>query len=187
MANRAYLYASDSEDGNNWRLPEDGEYFDSRWTIPFAWWFLFDPEDLKLVDFRFDAATWQSLRFVADRMTAINRIVERRQLLDPLVRKHLDLRHVDYFIAVLSQWRSRYLLMDPDQIFDADPHNDAARISTVLTDLQRGTISGADVLKRLSNYSAIQPVERADVLIVGCAYGPIASRIWRETMAQSES
>ena len=180
MANRAYLYAWDSEDGNDWTLPDDGEYYDSRWTIPVAWWFLFGPADLRLGNTGSEPATWERLRFVADRSAAVARFRERRSLLDDLIGDHLDSRYVDYFISVLSAWPDRFLLMDPDEILEDDPHEDAATILPVLDDLERGAASGRDVLARFARFSGIEPEDRAEVLIVGYTYGPIAGGIWDE-------
>ncbi|MEL7338636.1 MAG: hypothetical protein AAFN70_20790, partial [Planctomycetota bacterium] len=50
MANRAYLYAASREPVGEWEYPNDGEYFDSRWTIPLAWWLLFSSEDFRMID-----------------------------------------------------------------------------------------------------------------------------------------
>ncbi len=182
MANRAYLYASDSRDGNDWTLPDDSEYYDSRHTIPLAWWFLFGQNDIEFTDIHFQGSTWQSLRFVADRLAALDRVNKHRNALDNLARDHLDLRHIEYFIAVLSAWPGQYLLMNPDEILENDPEDDAATISPVLNDLERANISPSELLQRLSRYSAVEPADRADVLIVGCTYGPIASRLWNEMM-----
>ena len=186
MANRAYLYASDSKDGDGWKLPDDSEYFDSRWTIPVSWWFLFGPNDIMLADIHFQGATSRSLRFAAERLTAIDRITARRQQLNALVRAHLDLRHIEYFIAVLSAWHSRYLLLDPDEIFEDAPEDDLARISPVLNSLELGDIAAADLLRELSYYSAVQPKDRADVLIVGCTYGPIGHKLWNQMMEKKQ-
>ena len=186
MANRAYLYDSDFDDDYDRQLPDDSEYYDSRWTIPIAWWFLYDADDIKFADVHSEGSTWQSLRFVTARLTALDRLHQRRDVLDLLARDHLDLRHIDFFTAVLAAWPGRYLLMDPDEIFEDDADTDAARISPVLSDLHSGTIGPHDVLERLSRYSAIEPNDRADVLVVGCTYGPIGHKLWDQIMGTTQ-
>lgn len=177
MANRAYLYASDTDDDQAWELPDDSEYYDSRHTIPVAWWFLLDPSDVRFVNVCSWGATWQVLRFVANRVDALDRFRARRSLLNSLIGTHLDELQLDYFVAVLSEWPGRFLLLDPDEILQDDPVEDAQLILPTLTGLKQGSLTVNEVLQGLQRFSAIIPGDRAEVSVVGYNYGPIGERI----------
>lgn len=96
MANRAYLYASDSSDVvANSPIRED--YFDSRWTIPIAWWFFFDRSNLQLMDVTYGGDRWQELKLISPKATTLSRFARRRSILDNVVDGRLEGRYFKYF------------------------------------------------------------------------------------------
>ena len=78
MANRAYLYTSDRPD--NWERPQE-DYYDSRWTIPLAWFFFYKPSDIRMVDVHSGGSHWQEVKFSAEKQTALARFAAREPLL----------------------------------------------------------------------------------------------------------
>ncbi len=122
MANRAYLYSSDRPD--NWERPKK-DYYDSRWTIPLAWFFFYGPDDVRMVDVHFQGSHWQEVKFSAEKQTALALFAARLRLLMALVEGKISSATVREFVAILENRAGRYLLMDPGPVpggmFGDDP------------------------------------------------------------------
>ena len=127
MANRAYLYSSDCPDA--WKQPEEG-YYDSRWTIPLAWFFLFRPGDVRLID----VASWKEVRLSAEKISALDVFRIRRPLLMSLIGHRISGEEVEQFIATIRERPGRHLLMNPDEVlcgFGDDDEVDADRFTRI--------------------------------------------------------
>lgn len=122
MANRAYLYAADSAALWHDQQPREMPCYDSRWTIPLAWWFLFSPTDVVLLD----QGRWQDILLQTQRAAALVRFRARRPLLDSLLAGRLDSRVIDHFEANLAAWLGPMLLVDPMEVL-ADRQGDTPK------------------------------------------------------------
>ena len=113
MANRAYLYASDRSD--DWDHGEK-EYYDSRWAIPLAWFFLYEPADVRLIDVYRQGSHWQEAKLWAEKATAVARFVRRGRMLLSLIGGRLPKEAVGEFVAKVEERPGRNLLMDPAEV-----------------------------------------------------------------------
>lgn len=123
MANRAYLYSSDSNDYNNpdnWEnLSKNGTpYYDSRWFIPYAWFFLFQPLDVKMIDIVSCGSSWQEARFFASKAIALDKFLQRQPLLLQISASPFDTETMcEKFITKLAQCSGNSLFLDPSAVF----------------------------------------------------------------------
>jgi len=134
MANRAYLYSVDSDgytDPANWErsIRDKLPYYDSRWNIPYAWFFLFRSADVKMIDVysrvysRTDASSedshWQEVKFFAPKATALRTFAERRPLLLEIAVSPFSSEALfDHFTETIAQRPGNCLIMDPSEVFD---------------------------------------------------------------------
>jgi hypothetical protein len=175
MANRAYLFSSDRDDPEVWS--ERGDiYYDSRWTIPLAWWFFFRVPDIRLVDMHYDGSTWQEVKFVADKKDALAAFVDRREALMRILGLPDGDEVVSHFFDTVREWPGRYLLMDPEEVFggggepDEGHHKGCARI---LDAIDARSSAPSEVAEMFSPYSSVEFDNREDFIaqVVGYTYG----------------
>jgi hypothetical protein len=138
MANRAYLYSSDRPDA--WALPEE-DYYDSRHTIPLAWFFFYRPDDIRMVDAYFGASHWQEVKFSAEKQTALALFTARQRLLMSVVGGRVSREKVARFVETVTNRPGRFLLMDPMEVLGGiseDDLIDAERFARIVTLLGSG-------------------------------------------------
>jgi hypothetical protein len=152
MADRAYLYSDDRPDA--WDAPEQG-YYDSRWTLPLAWFFFFRPEDVHLIDVTHENSRWQEVRLSAEKEPAMELFELRKPLLMAIVGHRIDGDAVASFVSTVGVRPGRYLLMEPHEVlggincgFD-DDHGHAARIAHILAVLGDGSCT-ADAVREIT-------------------------------------
>src|SRR5206468_2063391 len=104
MADRAYLYSDDRPDA--WDVPEEG-YYDSRWTLPLAWFFFFRPEDVRLIDAGYGGSRWREVRLSAEKAPARERFERRRPLLMSVIGHRLGEDAVARFAATVGRRHGR--------------------------------------------------------------------------------
>ena len=142
MADRAYLYADDRPD--MWDAPEKG-YYDSRWTVPLAWFFFFKPGDVRLIDIDYGGSQWQEVRLSAEKNTALDLFERRKPLLLSIIGRRISDDAVSRFILTIAGRPGRYLLMDPHEVLGgingsfADDTEHAERIAKILAFLGDGS------------------------------------------------
>ncbi len=142
MADRAYLYSDDRPDA--WDAPQEG-YYDSRWTIPLAWFFFFEPWDVHLIDVDYGGSRWQEVRLSSEKDSALNLFERRRPLLMSIIGRRLSDDAVARFISTVGGRPGRYLLIDPDEVLGgincgfADDRGHAERIAQILAVLGDGS------------------------------------------------
>jgi hypothetical protein len=66
VSDRAYLFSGYRTSRDVWDRPER-DYYDSRGSIPAAWFFFFHPSDIQLIDVSSGGASWQEVKLLADR------------------------------------------------------------------------------------------------------------------------
>lgn len=115
MANRAYLFSSDRDGTDAWAKRGD-VYYDSRWTVPLSWWFLFNVPDIRLVDVHYGGSSWQEVKLVADKSAALITFAGRRELLLRVLGRPAEDAVTDFYSTVRA-WPGKYLLMDPEEVF----------------------------------------------------------------------
>lgn len=122
MANRAFLYATDivPDEAAHLSLWQEGvPYFDSRWTLPCAWYFLFQPRDLK--------SFHGTYRFVATRKEALALARSRADLFAAvgggLPAKAMFLG----FLRKLAGWQGDFLWLDAQSVVELDEEYDQCR------------------------------------------------------------
>jgi len=163
MANRAYLYSLDSDDFNNpvnWERPSqnDTPYYDSRWNIPYAWFFLFSPFDVKLVDVFFENSHWQETKFFAHKASALKRFAARKPLLLKMVTSPFGFEAIlDHFAETIALRLGNCLFMDPSEVFsgfipETDEEN-FAHCKHILRQLEAENVRVEDVKAVIGYYS----------------------------------
>jgi len=163
MANRAYLYSLDSDDYTNpanWersirnKLP----YYDSRWNIPYAWFFLFRPTDVKMIDVFSEKSYWQEVKLFAHKATALETFAERKPLLLKIAVSPFGSEALlDHFMGTIAQRPGDCLIMDPSKVFDGfipetDEENFAHCIN-LLGRIEVGNARAEDVMAAVGYYS----------------------------------
>jgi hypothetical protein len=122
-----------------------GYYYDSRWTLPLAWFFFFRPEDVRLIDVHYGGSQWQEVRLSAEKGSALEVFEHRKPLLMSIVGHGISGEAVTKFILTVDQRPGRYLLMDPDEVLGGiscgfeDDRGHAERIANILVVLGDGT------------------------------------------------
>ena len=121
MANRAYLYSSNRRD--DWECPER-DYYDSRHTIPLAWFFFFRPDDIRIVDVRDGGSQWQEVKLSAEKQNSLDLFAARQPLLRLLVEDGVTREKTAHFLATIERRPGRFLLMEPREVLDGIGYDD---------------------------------------------------------------
>jgi hypothetical protein len=152
MADRAYLHSDDRPDA--WDAPEEG-YYDSRWTLPLAWFFFFRPGDVRLIDVDYGNSRWQEVRLSAEKDSALELFELRKPLLMSIIDQRIGDDAVARFVSTVGGRHGRYLLIDPDEVlggincgFD-DDRGHAERIAHILAVLGDGSCT-ADAAREIT-------------------------------------
>jgi hypothetical protein len=152
MANRAYLYAADIL--NPW--PRHREpYYDSRWEIPFAWFFFYRPTDVYRAEISFEGTSWQETKLVANKDAAIALFRSHQPLLLDAVGPQLSTDAVEGFTEALARRPGRFLLLDPEEVFSGRHEDDtwhAAQITRILSILDSKGVEPRNVLAAAKTY-----------------------------------
>ena len=117
MANRAYLVALDrpETDGPTWINDDDRRYFDSRWTLPLAWLFFFEPKNLVVID---EECWGTTLRFVANRRAACAYFAQKRGLIEQIVTDERTAQLLDFIYQKVLEWPGgESLIIDPHEVW----------------------------------------------------------------------
>jgi hypothetical protein len=123
MANRAYLCSANPfEYGEEQEWPDprvpDTPYYDSRWVIPFAWFFFFVPGDLKMVRVREMQSEWQEVKCYADKQEALQVFAHRQRTLWRLLPSQYHAAPLlARFLRNIRTHPGSQLLMDPHEVF----------------------------------------------------------------------
>jgi hypothetical protein len=149
VANRAYLYSADRPD--DWKCPEDG-YYDSRWTVPLAWWLFFAPGDAVWSDVEYNGSRWREVKLSAPRGRALGLFAARRPLLLSLLGGGLGAADVDRFAATVAARPGSHLIVDPEEVLGGYSLSDEAHMTAfekVLASIAAGEASGVLGASRL--------------------------------------
>ncbi len=174
MANRAYLFATDGTEPKwGWPLSDapDREFYDSRWSVPVAWFLFFAPGDVLLKDAAHRSDHWREVYLLGDRRLGIARFEQRRRVLSG----RFPLGEVDYesFLADISSWSGRNLAVDLREIGPEGENDEmqAACFAKALRALDR--MDGDAFFDGLKHYLGEFPsadAERLAISAIGCAY-----------------
>ena len=122
MANRAYLFCSESDPDNplTWAECRTNEqpYYDSRHGIPLAWLFFFQPGDCKLIDVSYNQSHWQEPKLMSDKTQAIDYFKQKQAVLAELVGPRFYGTALDRFLPALQQMPGDCLCMDPAEVIE---------------------------------------------------------------------
>jgi hypothetical protein len=184
MANRAYLFPAERAELLDVDRQNDAVgYFDSRWCVPVAWWFLFEPGDVVV-------SSLQEMRMRADRQNAIDRFIRRRGALEELLCGRIDLKCIDFLVAFLSAWTWRWLVLDPSEILGLCRGDDAQQAAWFVRILQALSSSETpDLIKFEAESRDISPVDRAaghsvEAQVIGFSYNEASRAIWNSTCSK---
>ena len=122
MANRSYLYSTDSAAYENVR-PEEN-YYDSRHVIPFSWFFFYRVQDIAMINVTSDGSTWQEVKLAREKDMALQAFTHTQPLLSRLVGTRIGNRSIADFIDTIRCWGGRYLWMDPEEVLGAMSQDD---------------------------------------------------------------
>ncbi len=162
MANRAYLfsnnypgyqYDTDWEDCVINRTP----YYDSRWYIPFSWFFFFLPSAIKLVDTSYGESTWKEVKFITQKDSAIRTFAERRPLLYSVAGSQYDCETIiGRLVETLADRRGKYLRLDPGSVLGGISEPDDQNIShsvRILEEIAKQNATAESIKSAISYYS----------------------------------
>ncbi|MBI3409142.1 MAG: hypothetical protein HY040_12415 [Planctomycetes bacterium] len=147
MANRAYLYSSDRPDA--WGFPDE-DYYDSRHTIPLAWFFFYQPGDIRIVNVHYNGSHWQEVKFSTEKESALVLFAARQPLVMSLVEGRISAETVTTFVTTVAKRRGRFLQMNPGSVLSAMPDDDpihAERFARILELLGRCEGSGEEAVR----------------------------------------
>jgi hypothetical protein len=168
MANRAYLFSSDRADYNSPHLWTEyvnaRRYYDSRWTVPFAWFFLYLDPDLKMVE--------QEPKFFAPRSEALANIRDKMPLLLEVAGPEFDSKAVmERFVKTIGQWQGKYFLLEPFEIFQ-DDEQDFVNSLRILRRIAEPNATARDVIEALGEYVHLGFCDQAEfeMLATGVTY-----------------
>ena len=172
MANRAYLYSSDRSDA--WERPYE-DYYDSRWTIPLAWFFFYQPENIRLVDVDSGGSHWKEVKFSAGKHDAVALFAIRERLLMSLVEGTISRDIIARFVATVEKRSGYFLLMDPEEVLGGMAGDDlghAERFAQILTCLGSGEGSSEAIREAARPYvGAFDPnLDRCLYQVIGYTY-----------------
>jgi len=130
VANEAHLFTSNSDpdDPLTWedRDVNARHFYWSRWTIPVAWFFLFQPDNIKLIDhfsaqgYLKDVRYWQEPKFMANKQQAFKTFKQNEPLLAQVVGPDLYSAYFEHLLPSLKRMPGECLCMDPSQIAQDD-------------------------------------------------------------------
>lgn len=166
MANRAYLYPHPrpvferSESG----LPE--RYYDSRHTIPLAWFFFFRPADVVMANVQ----DWQEVKLAAPKAAALDLFRSRRPLLDRHLPEKPLMDAATALIDDLNRWPGEYLLLDPAEVVDGDDLRHKTRFESITDSLDASHLERFDVLIRPYGYSSSNDLDTRLGHVLGYTY-----------------
>jgi hypothetical protein len=158
MANRAYLFSSDRDDDGVWERHGD-IYYDSRWTVPLAWWFFFRTDDIRLVEINSRGASWHEVKFAADKARALSAFAERRGLLARVAGRPGGERVISRLFDAVGAWPGRYLLLEPEEVFSfgGEPEEGhRLRCARILSALDAEGAAAEDVVEAIRPYSCTE-------------------------------
>jgi hypothetical protein len=171
VANRAYLYVSDSDGRDDFRMvdhPPESRYYDSRHNVPPAWLFFFASADVQLVAVK----AWHQVRLVAPRMEAVERFGRRGPLLRSLLDASVSWHWAEGFARDVAQTEGSNLILDPNEVWQGDDAETAERVRKVLGELD-GTppaSPSATAFWRSEVYAPHAGVEQLRLQLLGTTY-----------------
>jgi hypothetical protein len=143
MANRAFLYPTDTSTSDNGaallRIRSLGDcYCDSRHNVPFAWLFFWSPEQMMP---EYESWPDSNTIFIAPRLVACDLFESRLPILlnsaieipepEPMARR---------LLAKVRTWESEYLRLDTSQVWQSG-QEDRTYILPVLDAVHRGDVT----------------------------------------------
>lgn len=175
MANRAYLYSSDNPE--EWECPgrylRPGEpYYDSRWLIPLAWLYFFDPEDVSLIE----VEQWFEVRLRVEKKLAIERFDTRLPLLKSRIDGRIDETMLDTFMLNVETRSGHYLYIEPNEVlggfYSESDETHATQIQDILALIDTPPGLDPDLEQAIEYYvgSLDHPIEEREVRIIGYTY-----------------
>jgi len=194
MANRAYLFSSECnpDESLTWLDLDRNEqrYYDSRHNIPLAWFFFFQPADVKLVD-RFsaqgylkDVRYWQQPKLMAHKRRAFDTFGANQPLLSQIVGPGLNTASFERFIPTLQSMTGDCLCLDPREIAqdDEDDFLPLRRIVELIDD----KITSLETLKAaLGSFSRVAYKDEDDLVlnVLGYTYGDFTPGTFGERLS----
>ncbi len=157
MANRAYLYATETYETGGWhdwynRNSQTVPYGDSRHTLPFAWLFFYTPRDIRI----HDEGTWKVVRLIAPKAEAIARFEARLPLLSRITESRDDSdNNVADLLAVVRSWGGEYLSLDADMVVDTLDELAVPLFESLLRSLDEYPPDIARIVKNASDLNSI--------------------------------
>lgn len=181
MANRAYLYVSDNDDSDDSEYGASLDrslalpYCDSRHAIPFAWFFFFMPDDVR-VRAPFALA---DIHLVSPKNVAVSRFERRIPLLFSITRNRYDSdTWVHRFLVWVRKWEGRYLCLDTSEILEEGAAKHLADCVEFLRSFDQTPPDPEQILKHADRVSAglytssynMSEAERFECSLVGFCY-----------------
>lgn len=181
MANRAYLYSTQSSvtDSNElWeeldRNDDSMPYYDSRNIIPIAWYFLFAPADLVMVDASYGSSHWEEVKFFANKEKSLTRFSERKPLLREVAASEFySETAIERFEQNLANREGSCLRLDPLEVVNGGIGDDEECFQIYTQILQRidnPQATATEVKEVLWNASSFWDQDYWNVHVLGATY-----------------
>lgn len=172
MANRAYLFSSDRPDG--WKRPDE-DYYDSRWTIPLAWFFFFRPHNIQMVDVHCGGSDWEECKLSGEKQICLDLFALRQPLLLSLIGDYPTREMISRFLAKVETQPGRFLMMDPGEVLgDIGQHDesDATMFASILSLLDSGEGRSETIREATSPFvgELSQDPDRRECRVIGYTY-----------------
>ena len=181
MANRAYLWSHDPfeyGEEQEWpapRVQEDIPYYDSRWVIPFAWFFFFVPSDLKMVQVRYRQSAWQEVKCYTDKQGALQVFARRQKTLWRLLPSQYNATPLlARFLRDILTRPGSQLLMDPQEIFGGfipeTEEENLLHCAKILHTLDVPDVQPAQIMATIGSYSTFTFKDADDFALQAFGY-----------------
>jgi hypothetical protein len=130
MANRAYLYPSDSPE--DWEK-RDKNYWDSRHYIPMAWLFFYRSKDIHIVPIE----SWHKVTLSSNLEGALQLFRERRPIVERLLGNSFPIQRLLRLTDTLAKSYRPYLILEPSEILQ-DEDDGQAWLHNILRLIETG-------------------------------------------------
>jgi hypothetical protein len=174
MANRAYLFASNTAEPEVWEKSFHEPYYDSRHGMPLGWFFFFGPGNIQMINVKSDyGSEWQEVKLFVVKSEALELFKSRYWTLIEIAAR-LNASYVDRLFSDVQAWPGHYLLMNPVEVVE-DDEDDARRFAEILTAIDTKPNNPATILQSASYYMGhLDDIEENRLIlnVVGATYWP---------------
>lgn len=173
MANRAILYSTDKEKPEDLNRNDDIYYFDSRHSIPVAWFFFFREVSICSHDITFNQSSWKEIYLFSYKNDAItlyqSRISILIKLTNGLIKQDIALK----ICEVLKKYPGSKLLLNGSQVIEEEDHNLVSKqIAAILNSIENPFTTPEEFKKIIEPFNTHFWKKETNKIVqgIGCYY-----------------